>query len=276
MKHHWKDVHVIGEHKQSKDGPKSLLLQLSRYMRDVSTAQPTRRFVYGFFLHGTLMELWVFDRSGPYSSGSFDIHEKPKQFIQAIAGYAMMDDEELGLDTFVKRDGEDQFISIIEDVTWKEKRLHLERDPIVIQRAIVCRGTSCYRCKDLRHVIKFSWTSDKRPPEADHLRLAREKGVKGVASLLGHSQVTSIQEMRKELTFPPPHHFRVTSPNGSFSQSQSHPGLARSFGSFLVLSIAEGSLGKRKSVNNKAKSHKRSTSNSQKSKLNSNTERNKL
>lgn len=34
-----------------------------------------------------------------------------------------MSDEELGLDTFVKRDGEDRFITIIEDVTRKERRL---------------------------------------------------------------------------------------------------------------------------------------------------------
>ena len=38
--HDWKDVHVIGEHKQTKDHLKPLLLQLSRYMRDVFTAQP--------------------------------------------------------------------------------------------------------------------------------------------------------------------------------------------------------------------------------------------
>ena len=81
MGHDWRDVHVIGEHKQSKDNFKSLLLQLSRYMRDVFTAQPTRSFIHGFFLYGNLMELWVFDCSGPYSSGAFNIHEKPEQFI---------------------------------------------------------------------------------------------------------------------------------------------------------------------------------------------------
>ena len=270
--HDWKDVHVIGEHKQSKDDPKTLLLQLSRYMRDVFTVQPTRHFIHGFFLHGTLMELWVFDRSGPYSSGAFDIHEKPEQFIQTIAGYTMMSDEELGLDTFVERNGEDEFITIPEDATGKEKMLWLEREPIVIQRAIVCRGTSCYRSKDLNHVIKFSWTSDKRPPEADHLRLARKKGVKGVASLLGHRQITSIEEMRKGLAFPDPHHFRITSPNASFSQSQSQHRLSRSFGPFRGLSVTESSLGKRKSIDDEVTNHKRSRSNSQKSNSNQENE----
>lgn len=56
-KHDWKDVYVIGELKQSKWLLKKILLQLARYMRDVFTAQPTRRFIHGFFLHGSIMDL---------------------------------------------------------------------------------------------------------------------------------------------------------------------------------------------------------------------------
>lgn len=100
-KHDWKDVRVIGELKRSKWPFKKILLQLARYIRDVWTAQPTRRFIHGFFLHGTTMELWVFDRSGCYSSGEFDINKEPEQFIRAIAGYTMMSDEELVLDTLL-------------------------------------------------------------------------------------------------------------------------------------------------------------------------------
>ncbi|KAL9124715.1 MAG: hypothetical protein Q9217_005981 [Psora testacea] len=268
--HDWKDVQVIGELRESDKDWKFKLLQLGRYMRDVFATQPTRRFVHGFTLLGSTMELWVFDRSGPYSSGLFDIHKEPEQFIRAIAGYAMMSDEELGLDTFVERDGEDRFITITEDVTGKEKRLHLERDPIVIQRAIVCRGTNCYRTKDSEHVVKFSWTSDKRPPEADHLRLARERGVNGVAKLLGYHRITSINEMREGLTFPAPYYFRNTSSSASASFSQApSQSLARSFGPFRGLSIAESASGKRKSDEDDdgPKPSKRSRSNSQRSTL---------
>jgi len=266
--HDWKDVHVIGEHKQSEEDLKPLLLQLARYMRDVFITQPTRRFIHGFFLHGTTMELWVFDRSGPYSSGEFDIHEEPEQFIRAIVGYAMMSDEELGLDTFVERDGGDLFITITEDANGNEKRFQLERDPMVIQRAIVCRGTNCYRSKDGKHVVKFSWTSDKRPPEADHLRLAREKGVQGVAGILGHHRITSIEQLRHGLTFPAPNHFRFTSPNASFSSQQSHLSLAGSFGPFQSFNIIENTSEKRKSDDDAATPSKRPRSNSQRSKLN--------
>ena len=212
--HNWKDVVVVSEHKKSNNKEfKSRLLQLGRYMREVFTVQPTRRFIHGFSLYGTTMELWVFDRSGPYSSGEFDIHKEPEQFIRAIAGYVMMSDEELGLDTFVERDGEDRFITITEDDTKKERRLQLESGLIAYQRAIVCRGTSCFRAsipssQDPRYVVKFSWTSDKRQPEADLLRLARERGVEGIAKLFGDDHITSIADIREGLTFAKPHAFR--------------------------------------------------------------------
>ena len=269
--HNWKDVQVLGEHKTSNSKDfKPLLLQLGRYMRDVFTAQPTRRFIHGFFLYGTTMELWVFDRSGPYSSGEFDIHKEPEQFIRAIAGYVMMSDEELGLDTFTERDGEDQFITITEDATGKERRLQLKSDLIAYQRAIVCRGTSCFRAsipssEDPQYVVKFSWTSDKRRSEAELLRLARERGVEGVAKLFGDHRITSIADMREGLTFAKRHAFRnaTLSPSSCFSQSQPQSLLVQSFGQLRGLSIARESPKKRKSVNAGGSLSKRSRSNSQ-------------
>lgn len=97
--HDWDDVCVVGELKQSLNGLKATLLQLSMYIHDLFSTQPTRRFAHGFFIQGTIMELWGFDRSGAFSSGEFDIHQEPEQFIQAIVGYSMMSHDELGLDT---------------------------------------------------------------------------------------------------------------------------------------------------------------------------------
>ena len=265
-KHNWKDVCVIGELKRSKWPLKKILLQLARYMRDAFAAQPTRRFIHGFFLHGTTMELWVFDRSGPYSSGEFDIHEEPEKFIRAIAGYAMMDDKELGLDILTELDGKGRFITISKDATGKENRMQLDEAPFVKQRAVVCRGTTCFRSSDHANVIKFSWTSDKRPPEADHLRLAREKGVEGIARLIGYQRITSISELRSGLTFLSPHQFRdgTASASTSFSQTQ--------LGQIQSLSISRTSS-KRKRLGDERGSQKRSGSNSQKSKLSQQYER---
>ncbi|KAM4066706.1 kinase [Hirsutella rhossiliensis] len=136
-------------------------VEIGRYVRDVFSCQPTRR------------------------PGAFDIHDKPKRFIQVIAGYAMMNDEELGLDRFTELDGNSRLIHVDQDGASARKRLRLESQPFTRQRAVVCRGTSCYLTKppdseDWSYVVKFSWTSDRRKPEADLLRLARQRGVEGL------------------------------------------------------------------------------------------------
>ena len=156
----------------------------------------------------------------------------------------------------------------MEDATGKERRLQLEPVPIAHQRAIVCRCTSCFRArtpssKDLQYVAKFSWVSDKRRPEADLLRSARERGVEGVAKLFGHHRITSIADMREGLTYGKPYAFQNTtlSPSSSFSQSQSP--LSQSFGPLYSLSTARDSSKKRKSVDAGGSPSKRSRSNSQ-------------
>ena len=84
------------------------------------------------------------------------------------------------------------------DGNTKQERLELEDQPIAFQRAIVCRGTTCYRAK--RHgasrwdfLIKFSWRSNKRRAEGDLLQLAQRRNVWGVAKLFGHQDVISVQ-----------------------------------------------------------------------------------
>ncbi|KAI4087136.1 MAG: hypothetical protein L6R37_008352 [Teloschistes peruensis] len=235
--HDWKDVKVIGELKESNKDKKATLLQIGRYVCDMFSCQPTRRY-------------------------------EPERFIRTIAAYVMMSDEELGLDTFIQRDDGDQFITVVEDMTGKERRLQLDPIPIAHQRAIVCRGTSCFRARtpsseDLRYVVKFSWVSDKRRPEADLLRLARERGVEGVAKLFGHHRITSIADMREGLTFGKPYTFRnsTLSPASSFSQSQSL--LSQSFAQRFGLGIAGEPPKKRKSVDAGGSPSKRSRSNSQ-------------
>jgi len=203
LNHDWKDVLVIGEHKQSHHGRKELLLQITRYMRNVFTSQPTRRFIHVFFMHVSTMQLWVFDRSGAYSSVEFDIHEEPEKLIRALVGYAFMSNEELGLDTFIVRKGNKHTIIFENDVGGKKRKLELDQEPFVKQWA-VCRGTTCFRTADHSNVVKFSWTSEKRPSESDHLRLARQKGLKGIANFIGYQSITSIDELRSGLVFGRP------------------------------------------------------------------------
>ncbi|ATY66737.1 serine threonine-kinase Sgk2 [Cordyceps militaris] len=197
---YYKNVLVVGELKMSLDSRRfeADFLQLARYVRGVFADQPTRRFVHAFTLCADEMELWVFDRSGPYSSGRFNIHKKPDYFARAIIGYATMDNDAMGLDIFTEREGVHRYTTV-DDVSGNEKRLRLDK-AMVRQRAIVCRGTTCYRTED-GNVAKFSWASDKRKLEVEQLKLAELRGVKGVAKVVAHRQITTIAQMRKGLDF---------------------------------------------------------------------------
>lgn len=188
--HDWSNVLVVGEHKQNpdEDGSSKTLLQLAGYARELFGSQPDRRFVPGFTICGSTMRLWVFDRSGPYSSEKFDIHKEPERFIQVIAGYVLMTDTELGLNTFIRRDGDKYIVA-------QGVRICLEDKPLAWQRAIVCRGTACYRGRNKdpgrwEHVVKFAWPSDKRCREGDLLKLAKERAVKGIAEWVHHEQIS--------------------------------------------------------------------------------------
>lgn len=93
--HDGSNVLVIGEHKQNPDEDRSAktLVRLAGYAREVFGSQPERRFVPGFTICGSLIRLWVFDRSGPYNSEKFDIHNEPERFVKVLAGYALMSDD---------------------------------------------------------------------------------------------------------------------------------------------------------------------------------------
>jgi hypothetical protein len=175
-KYDWSNVLVIGEHKRNPDEDRSVktLVQLAGSAREVFGSQPDRRFVPGFTICGSVMRLWIFDRSGPYSSEKFDVHREPERCVTVIAGYALMTEAELGLNTFMRRDDTGRYIVA------GDTRVSIEDKPIASTKAIVCRGTTCYRGRispTLDCVVKFAWPSYKRQREGRLLKLAKERGV---------------------------------------------------------------------------------------------------
>lgn len=261
-RHDWKDVQVIGEHQINSKDWKSKFLQICRYVRDAFIVQPTRRYIHAFTILGTSIELWVFDRSGPYSSGAFCIHNQPEKFIRALVGYTLMSDSELGLDCYIEHGDQVNSIIIQEDSTKRDIKIQLEQKPLIIQRAIVCRGTTCYRSKDRKKVVKLSWPSDLRQQESKLLRRARENGVEGVATLVGHHDITTIKDLRDGLKFPRPHRFRDIPPLFQFQS----PLTSRSCRTSQTVGSSQISLGmKRKFSDKDSQAAKRLISSYQKS-----------
>jgi CTP:phosphocholine cytidylyltransferase-like protein len=64
-----------------------------------------------------------------------------------MAGYALMSDKELGKNTYIKKDKDGKYIMFKGDDKTKETKLYLDNKPITFQRAIMYRGTTCYRAK---------------------------------------------------------------------------------------------------------------------------------
>ena len=202
-------VLVVGEQKKSQrtNRFKADFLQLARYVRSVFAEQPTRRFIHAFSLCASEMELWVFDRSGAYSSGTFDIHREPDKFARALVGYATMDDKMMGLDEFIVRQDQYRYVTL-DDANDEDKEVKVQLHKRMFrQKAIVCRGTTCYETQN-KHVAKFSWASDRRELEVVHLKRAEKMGVEGVVRVVAHRRITSITEMREGLHLPTAHRFR--------------------------------------------------------------------
>ncbi|PHH73749.1 hypothetical protein CDD80_3607 [Ophiocordyceps camponoti-rufipedis] len=195
-----KDILVVGELKRSDRAViKSLLTQLARYARAVFAEQPLRRFVHGFCLTHDMMEMWVFDRSGCYSSGKFSVHKDPEWFARAIVGYATMSWRQLGMDVFTRHNG-GRWIGIPGHGDRPETRYNLV-DLLCKQAAIVCRGTACYST-DSGHVIKFSWVSGERAKETLFLKKAADCSVKGVVRVVDACDIVKIEDIRSGLRFP--------------------------------------------------------------------------
>ena len=222
-KYNWEDVWVIAELKQSKipNEYKKELVWFCELAREVFKSQPIRRFLHGFIIRGSMIELWVFDRSGLYSCKEFDIHKDPHRFIRVMAGYTFMSNKELGMDTYVKVDNIGKYIMFKGEDRTKREKLYLEDEPIASQRAIVCRGTTCYRAKrensNYEFVVKFSWRAEKRTAEGSLLKLAKDRNVWGVARLFGHEDLEEINDLRDGMTFGKPQKL----PSAMVGESQS-------------------------------------------------------
>ncbi|KAG6263252.1 hypothetical protein E4U48_006844 [Claviceps purpurea] len=211
--HDWRDVLAIGRLAQSEQTEaKELLLKLGSGVREVFAQQPTRRFVHAFTLTGKTMETWVFDRSGPYSGATFNVHEEPEKFVQVLCGYLMMSDEELGLDIFTEEKDGRLFVTIpVNPCATETIQLELDSKPIFYRRAIVSRATTCFPAKpigapEFDRVVKYSWIPSTWTPEPDLLIKANEHRVQGVAKMVGYErEISRISKLREGLAFSTPH-----------------------------------------------------------------------
>ncbi|KAI0483668.1 kinase-like domain-containing protein [Xylaria cf. heliscus] len=172
----------------------------------VFKAQPARCFLHGFLIRGTTLELWVFDRSGAYSSEKLNLAGRPDLLVQTLASYTMMSDEDVGFNTFVKRLGSGSDSCVTFD---QHNKLHLRTKLIAAPGYLVGLGTTCCAASASTTgqpdvAVKFSWRQESAHAELRQLNRARECNVWGVIQLVGDQELASIADFRQGLQFSQP------------------------------------------------------------------------
>ncbi|KAI0912631.1 hypothetical protein F4823DRAFT_580547 [Ustulina deusta] len=192
-KYHWSHILVPGELKSNPndDTASKAHLDIARYVKEVFTAQPTRRFVLAFTLCGSWMRLWEFDRLGGIASERFNINKDGQRFVSTVLGFLWMDDEALGFDPTIIKSDHQQYIEIQRNM--KTERLVLGR-LIRPAHSIVGRATTCWKAylegnKSTLFVIKDSWQFLDRDEEGELLQQVTRQEVTNVARHYYHETV---------------------------------------------------------------------------------------
>ncbi|CAD6501099.1 BgTH12-01353, partial [Blumeria graminis f. sp. triticale] len=192
--HQWSDVRVLGEFtkKKSSGQRNEKFYQLSRLALQVFYTQPLRHFVHGFTAFKSNFELWVFNRSGAYSSGLFNIEDDKEKLVRAICSYLLMSDQELGIDSSIEKVNGRSSVSIYDEKQKETRKFDINPNPFFMVGTIVTRGTTCFETSDKNSVVKYSWVRTPGKSEIDFLQHAH--GIDGVVEYVTADIICTIAE----------------------------------------------------------------------------------
>lgn len=203
----WDHVRVIAQfYHDSRVSYQEGLIRLCRSAHQVFATQSMRLFLHGLYIRGSLVELWVFDRSGLYCSDQFDIHKDFIQFLSIVLSYQRMTDQDLGKIDIIKTDGGGNYIILdsASVATPSLGKLYIESQTIASREKLVGTGTTCYRAKtpgsnQWNYVLKFKWRWARERPEDELLKLAKERCVWGAVSVDYYKEIESTANLRRGL-----------------------------------------------------------------------------
>ena len=204
-------IEIFGEYHHSGNGESKLddnecLLRFFSRVQQVFAQQPTRRFLHAFMIWNSMLELWVFDRSGALSSGMLILEEAQDLLGRTLTTYAMMDDTDLGLNNFLKYDAvPGSGCRIIFD---SSSSLYLRSNPIAVPDYIVGPGTTCYAASRSKEeepsmVVKFSWRKSEKYSELNVLKHVSKLDVQGTIRLVNvQDNLENFADLHKGLQLP--------------------------------------------------------------------------
>lgn len=201
----WGHVQVVGQfYQRGSVCYQNGRLSLCRSANQVFASQPTRLFLHGFYTRGSLIELWVFDRSGLYSSRVFDVQKESTQFLSVILSYQRMTDQELVKLGIIETDIDGGYMMIDSTDMPSSRKIYLESDPVASREDIVRTGTTCYwvrmpESRQWNSTLKFKWRWARERLENELLELAKKNCVWGAVSLDYYKELESTANLRRGL-----------------------------------------------------------------------------
>lgn len=188
------------------------ILTLCHVAASVFADMPDRRFLHAFRLYDSTMETWTFDRAGAYSGESFDITKEPHRLRNILAGYMVMKDDELGLNSFLQQDDQGVFVELEDSIpSGGRTRLSVDKDAFVKQDCLIGPGTTCFKAQvpgtsGPKLVVKLCWSEGEGSMERRHLQFANDRDVWGIIRLQGYHDLGDIAHLRQGLRFGQPYH----------------------------------------------------------------------
>ncbi|VDB83524.1 Bgt-20087-2 [Blumeria graminis f. sp. tritici] len=196
----WKEVRVIGglSGKPVEDRRGTRFIQLAAFVRETFYQQPLRRFVHGFYLFDKVIEFWLIDRTGAYSSGFISIENNEQVLVRAICSYLLMSDEEVGLDTTIRKVDGRSIITIDDGEPGLTREIEINPKPIIRSQKLTSCGTTCYRSVDEKFLVKYSWHRVHGKSEIDLLKEALQ--VNGVINLVASETIHKLSDVWEDLS----------------------------------------------------------------------------
>lgn len=173
------------------------MLRFCEVARHVFQARPARLFLHGFHIRSLTIELWMFDRSGAYSSSEMDLAQQPELLAKLLASYTMMSDEEVGFNPLIRRDGFGSYVALTNTDEDGKDRLYLYETPIAAPEYLIGPGTTCYTAKvqgskTPEFVVKFAWREDTIHTERELLELTKAQNVWGVIKASAYQDINAM------------------------------------------------------------------------------------
>jgi len=178
------------------------------------TARPDRRFLHAFHVHNSILEMWTFDRAGAYSGEMFDIEENPHYLTHIFGRYMSMDDNEIGLNPVLQKDGHEVFLKLKGYPQASNGRISIEKVAFVKQDYLVGPGTTCFKAPGNSElagapdmVVKFAWSQNTTCVEKELLEFVNSRNVRGIMKLEAYEDLGDIAQLRQGLQFEQPYTF---------------------------------------------------------------------